>query len=90
MIEEIYFGRISWYRSYNSHGYDGSKIIQDYLTMDGNLYQLKISNRKKKLREIFKDYPEFLAKVEEGIEGNDELLVLIKEFDNLVKSEHQD
>ena len=62
---EVVNGKISLYKTYSNHPYDGSMIIDTHLVKDGVLIPLLgLTGRKAKAATVFEDNPEIAAKWE--------------------------
>lgn len=84
LIEEVYLDNLSWYKSYSSHGYDGSKIILNHFVLDGELIFINsLINVKKKFKKLTKKFPQLESKIEEGITSDADILELVKKYNSL-------
>jgi len=85
LVEQLYDGKISWYRGYYTHGFDGSVQQSDILYKNDIKQVLSIFvNNRKKLKELMADKPE-LESLIENINYNrlkeQDLIDLLKKYD---------
>ena len=63
-FQEIINGKISLYKTYSLHPYDGSLAILPVALKDNKLVYLNVANRKQRVSNLLKDNPIIFRKVE--------------------------
>lgn len=85
LMEQVYDGKIKWYRNYYRNGFDGSKQKADVLYKDNNRLVLSIlQNNRKKLKALTVDKPELeslIDKINYDKLKDEDLLNVLKKYD---------
>lgn len=65
-MQRMHNGKIKWFRSYRTHGYDGSTMAQDNMIDENKILHKfgMFTNRKTELKEIVKAKPTVIALVD--------------------------
>lgn len=82
LLEEVIVDSLSWYKNYNTNGYDNSLVTLNYYVLDGEIRFInELIDYKKQFKELVARFPTVVEMVDQKIDK----YLIIKKYNELLR-----